>query len=99
MTDGINIVIIEDFFHAIDITDVHLLEDVPAAKLFIYASEIFRIPRVGQVIDINYSTRESCFLQQIMDEVAADKSAAAGDHQIINIHVTPFPSIITSISR
>jgi hypothetical protein len=32
-----------------------------------------------------------------MDEVTADKSAAAGDHQIINIHVTPFPLILTSI--
>jgi hypothetical protein len=97
MTDGINIVSTKDFSHPGGITDVHLLEDIPAAKLFFYAFEIFRIPSIGQLIDINYSARESCFLQDIMDEVTADKSAAAGDHQIINIHVTPPVLFPTSI--
>jgi hypothetical protein len=32
-----------------------------------------------------------------MDEVTADKTAAACDHQIVNIHVAPFPPILTSI--
>ena len=99
MTDGINIIITKDFLHPIGIADVHLLKDVPVAKLFPYAFQVFRIPRIGQLIDINYSARESCFLQHIMDEVTADKPAAACDHQIINIHVTPSPPILTSILR
>jgi hypothetical protein len=99
MAHCINIVVTEYILHPIGITDVHLLKDVPVAKSFIYAFEILRITRVGQLIDINYPAREFCFLQHIMDEVTADKPAAAGDHQIIDIHVTPSPFILTPIFR
>ena len=97
MTYCINIVVTEDFPHATGVTDVHLLKDVPVAKSFAYAFQVFRIPCIGQLVDINYSACEPRFLQHIMDEVTADKSAAACDHQIINIHVTPFLLILTLI--
>jgi hypothetical protein len=88
MAYRVNIIISENFSNHVRIAYICFLKDIPSGILVVDTFEIFGIPRIGKLIDVDYSARESRFSQQIADKVAPNEPTSTRNHQIVDIHIS-----------
>ena len=93
VADGVDFMAKKNFLHQSGVADIGLYKYIAPGISGIDAAQVFRIPRIGQLVHIDNPPPEFLLCQKVMNEIAADETATAGYHQVLNFHAFPFSEI------
>jgi hypothetical protein len=83
MYHGVDAVFLEDALYRIKIAHIGLFKKITlSAVRGVYISEVLKIARIGERVNIDDCAFKAGAVEYILDEIRSDKSGAAGHHDV-----------------